>query len=368
MEMNTFMESQEVKEFNKKIQKDELGPLWNAIPQLVSKEPPSHAEPYLWKGSVIKKHLMEATNIFTPERGGERRAIYLQNPKLKDREPWGWGAATQNIYAAVQLILPGEEAPSHRHKQSALRFIMEGEGAYSIVDGERLFMNEGDFVVTPQECWHGHGHEGEEPMFWMDVLDIPFIYSVGGSFFEGYPEDGIQKPERKDNYSPRHYQGGLVRPIKDRKPKKAPVGTYKWKQTKEALDGLEEFSPDEYDGYAVEFINPTTGDTANVNIASWMQRFPVGYHGKAHRHTNSSVVHVHSGSGYTVIDGVKFEWEKGDFFVIPSWTWHEHVNTGDEPAHFFSVHDTPIMETFHLQKEEANENGEGQKVKRVFQP
>ncbi|MGY4691494.1 cupin domain-containing protein [Salibacterium sp. K-3] len=367
-ETNAFMESQVVKDFNKKIEKKSLGPLWNAIPELVSKEPKPLAVPYLWKWETLRNYLMEATEIFTPERGGERRAIYLQNPGLKDREPWGWGAATQNIYAAVQLILPGEQAPSHRHTQSALRFIINGEGAYSVINGERMYMNEGDFVVTPQGMWHGHGHDGDEPMFWMDVLDIPFIYATGGTFFEGHPE-GMEPAVYPDNYSSKHYQGGLVRPKADRKPKKAPVGAYTWEQTKDALDGMMEFEPDSFDGHAVEFINPSNGEPANANIAAWLQRLPEGYHSNAHRHTNSSIYFVHEGEGCTVIDGVKFEWAKGDLFIVPSWCWHEHVNTGGKNAHLFSVHDTPIMEHFNLQREEEYKDNNGkQNIKETFQP
>ncbi|MGJ9384407.1 cupin domain-containing protein [Salipaludibacillus sp. CF4.18] len=363
-EKNDFFESEEVKSFNKKIKKDDLGPLWSAIPELVSMEPKVTAQPFLWKWDMVKRHLMEATEIFTPDRGGERRAIYFQNPGLKDREPWGWGSTTQNIYAAVQLIQPGEKAPSHRHTQSALRFIISGKGAYSIIQGEKMHMNEGDFLVTPQGLWHGHGHEGDEPMIWMDVLDIPFIFATGGSFFEGHP-DGLETPSHPDNYSAQRYEGGMVRPKADRKPMKAPVGSYKWDKTKAALDGLSRFDTDPFDGHTVEFVNPSTGDTANANVASWMQMLPKDYHGKVHRHTNSSIVHVYKGKGYTVINGQKFEWEAGDFFVIPSWSWHEHVNIASEESYLFSVHDTPIMETFNLQREEE---GEAQKVISTFEP
>lgn len=363
-EANSFFESEEVKAFNEKIKKDDLGPLWNAIPELVSKQPKETAQPYLWKWNTVKQHLLEATEIFTPDKGGERRAIYFQNPGLKDREPWGWGATTQNLYAAVQLIQPGEQAPSHRHTQSALRFVISGEGAYSIIQGEKMNMEKGDFLVTPQWLWHGHGHEGTEPMIWMDVLDIPFIFATGGSFFEGHP-DGLEKPSHSDNYSAQRYEGGMVRPIADREPMKAPVGAYKWSQTKAALDGLSRFDADRADGYAVEFVNPTNGKPANANIAAWLQRLPKEFHGQSHRHTNTSILYIHEGSGYTVIEGQKFSWETGDFLAIPSWTWHEHVNTGKTDAHIFSVHDTPIMETFNLQQEETGEN---QKITSEFEP
>lgn len=365
-EKNSFFDSSVVQDFNKEIEKYHLGPLWNAIPDLMHKQPTPQAQAYLWKWDTIYKKLMKAKDIFTPERGGERRAIYFQNPGLLQRQPWGWASTTQTLYAAVQLILPGETAPSHRHTQSAMRFVMEGKGAYTIVDGERIFMEEGDYLITPGGLWHGHRHEGTEPMIWMDCLDIPFVYSTGGTFFESYP-DNLQQPEVPDNHKMNRYSGGMVRPISDRNSSVAPLSTYKWNQTDAALKGLSKFEPDPFDGYAVEFINPSNGTTANQNMAAWLQRFPAGYHSKAHRHTNAVIYQVHKGSGYTVINGVKFNWSKGDFFVVPNWALHEHVALQD--SDLFSVSDLPIMERQNLQREEAYADNNGyQDIKDEFEP
>lgn len=361
-----FFQSQTVKDFNKEIEKYYLGPLWNAIPDLMHKQPTPQAIPYLWKWETLYAKLMEASKIFTPDRGGERRAIYLQNPGLTSRQPWGWASTTQTLYAAVQLILPGETAPSHRHTQSALRFIMKGEGAYSIVQGERIFMEEGDFLTTPGGLWHGHAHPGNQPMIWMDCLDIPTIYAIGGTFFESYPEK-IEQPKVPDNYTAQRYEGGMVRPISDRHPKVAPLGSYKWSQTLAALEGLNRFEPDPYDGYAVEFINPSNGKTANPNIASWMQKLPGGFHTKAHRHTSSTIYQVFKGSGYSIINGIRYDWSQGDFLVVPNWAWHEHFAAED--SYLFSASDLPIMEKFELQREENYEVNQGnQEIIDEFKP
>lgn len=358
MEQNDFFQSKEVKEFNEEIERYHLGPLWHAIPELMPKEPKPQAVPYLWRWKTIEAKLKEATSIFTPERGGERRAIYLQNPGLKHRQPWGWASTTQTLYAAVQLILPGETAPSHRHTQSALRFITNGEGAYTIVDGQRLFMEEGDYLITPKGMWHGHSHAGTEPMIWMDCLDIPFIFNTGGTFFEPYP-DHIQQPELPDNYSVKRYAGGMVRPISDHHQMAAPLGSFKWDKTLAAIDGLSEFEPDPYDGYAVEYFNPTTGQTAHPTISAWMQKLPAGFRTKAHRHTNAVIYHVYKGEGSTIINGVQFTWSKGDYFVVPNWAWHEHIVTGSEDAYLFSTSDTPIMEKLDLQQQQGYEANKG---------
>ncbi|WP_276352169.1 cupin domain-containing protein [Cohnella caldifontis] len=368
MEANAFLQSEQVKQFSSELEKVNLGPLWHAIPQLMNHQPKPEAVPYLWKWELLHAKLMEASTIFTPDRGGERRAIYIQNPGLAYKKPWGWASATQTLYAAIQLILPGETAPSHRHTQSALRFISKGKGAYSIVDGERLYMEEGDFLTTPGGLWHGHSHPGTEPMFWLDCLDIPFMYGINGTFFESYP-DHIQQPERPDDYSAWRYRGGMVRPISDRTEKKAPLGLYKWKPTAEALEGLSRFEPDPYDGVAVEYFNPSNGKNATPNIASWMQKLPRGFEGLAHRHTHSVIYHVFRGSGTTVIDGTRFDWSQGDIFVVPPWALHEHANTGTEDALLFSASDLPLMERLDLVRGETYERNRGrQEVTGRFSP
>ncbi|MCU4766723.1 cupin domain-containing protein [Bacillus toyonensis] len=366
VEKNTLYESDLVQDFNRDIEQYHLGPLWNAIPDLMKHTPEPHAQAYLWKAELLHKKLTEATQIFTPDRGGERRAIYLQNPGLNYRKPWGWASTTQTLYAAVQLIQPGETAPSHRHVQNALRFVMEGEGAYSIVQGERIFMERGDFLTTPNGLWHGHGHTGDKPMIWMDCLDIPTIYYLGGTFFEPYPEK-IEQPNVPDNYTAQRYEGGMVRPVSDRYTKKAPLSSYKWAGTEAALNGLSRFEPDAYDGYAVEYINPSNGETACPTIAAWMQKLPKGFRGKAHRHTHASIYHVHEGAGYTIINGVRFDWSKGDFFVVPNWAWHEHV--AFETSYVFSTNDLPILEKFGLERKQEYESNNGfQTITGEFEP
>jgi gentisate 1,2-dioxygenase len=363
-----FLQGDDVKAFDEDIKQYHLGPLWHALPQLMPQVPKPKAKPYLWKWDLIKEKLLKAREVFTPERGGERRAIYLQNPGLEDRQPYGWASTTQTFYVAVQLLLPGETAPSHRHSQSALRFIKEGSGAYTIVQGERLFMEEGDFLTTPQGKWHGHSHPGNEPMFWIDVLDIPTIYFLGGTFFEPHPE-GFESPSLPDNYSPRKYQGGFVRPVADRGQKYSPLGAIKWKQTKAALDGLSDFESDPYYGYCVEYISPSTGESAHPNIGSYMQKLPAGFHTKARRHTHASVVHVYKGKGYTIIDGIRFDWSEGDILVIPNWALYEHIAESSKDAYLFVVNDLPIMEKFGLKREELYEENNGhQRVNGNFKP
>ena len=355
-EVEKFMKSQIVTDFKDEIAQYNLGPLWEAIPEIMNRNPKPQAEAYLWSSELIDKKMAEAAQIFTPERGGERRAIYFQNPGLTYRKPWGWASTSQTIYAAVQMLLPGEKAPSHRHSQSALRFISKGSGAYTIVQGERIFMEEGDFLITPKGLWHGHEHLGTEPMLWMDALDIPTLYAIGGTFFEPY-DDGLQQPGVPDNFTEQRYRGGMVRPVGDDKFTVAPLANYKWSRTVDGIEGLMAFDPDPHHGFAIEYINPSTGKTANPTLGTRMQFLPAEMHTKALRHTHSTVYQVHRGEGYTIINGQRFDWKQGDYFVVPNWAWYEHKATKD--SYLFSVNDIPIMDRFDLEQEQAYDQNNG---------
>lgn len=358
-----------LQELHERLAKENLGPLWESIHSLNTMEPKAKPIPYLWKKELLLRNLEEAAELLELGKGADRRALFLINPGMKDLEPYGWGGATQTLYAAIQAVKPGEIATAHRHTTTALRFILKGHGGKGRVNGEKITFEPGDYLITPSWTWHDHTNEGNETVIWMDCLDSPFTLFMNVCFTEPYPEKQ-QHLLVPDDYSSKRYQGGMIRPISDRTPNAAPLGRYTWDSTKRGLEGLSQFEPDVYDGYAIEYINPSTGKDANDRIGARMQMLPPKFQGKAHRHVHSNVYHAFKGQGYTIMNGVKFEWSEGDFFVIPSWTWHEHVNTSEtEECYLFSTNDLPIMEAFNFERVEeyAKKNGH-QEIEGVFQP
>ena len=248
-----------------------------AAPAVMSREPKSKPIPYIWKREVMESHMQKAAKIIDFNNGGDRRVLMLINPGMRDLEPYGWGATTQTLSVCVQL-LPGEEAPPHRHTQTAIRYIVEGEGAYSVFIGEKVYMCEGDYVITPKRLWHEHEHEGTEPMMWMDCLDTPFIYYLHGTFFEG---SAVKKQPITRKPSVDKYSGGMVRPLSDHTPGLAPLPVYKYGSTLDALKGLSDhYAPDPFEGYVVEYINPSNGQSANENIGAWLQKLLQGFMAK----------------------------------------------------------------------------------------
>src|SRR6185503_5039254 len=171
------------KDFYRRIGAHAMTPLWEVLHDLVPPTPTSPCVPALWRYETVRPFLMESGELISA-REAVRRVLIFENPGLP-----GASSITHTLYAGLQLILPGEIAPCHRHTQSAIRFIVEGDGAYTAVDGERVVMHPGDFIVTPAWTWHDHGHKGTGPVVWLDGLDIPLV-----RFFDaGFAENGAQE-------------------------------------------------------------------------------------------------------------------------------------------------------------------------------
>jgi len=168
----------ERKDFYTRLKAKSAAPLWEVLSDIVRKDPRTSVQAALWKYDEMRPFIAEAGRLITAEEA-ERRVLILENPGLQGRS-----GITQSLYAGLQLIMPGEHAHSHRHTASALRFILEGSGAYTSVDGERLSMKPGDFILTPFWSYHDHGNPGSEPVVWLDGLDIPTVNMFDTSFLE----------------------------------------------------------------------------------------------------------------------------------------------------------------------------------------
>ena len=358
-------ERPEVQEFYKVLERQKLVPGWTRGQR---DTPRSYSVPYLWRWADLEPLVWRAGELLTHGTEVERRILHLANPALEARPGTVGHPGTSHTMAAyVQLLLPGEVAPAHRHTPTAIRWVLQGQGAYTTIEGDRCLMERGDLVLTPAWTWHDHAHDGDEPMIWMDGLDTPLVRSLESVFNEVYSED--QHPVTKGiNDSLRKYGDGALRPAWEvHHDPWSPLLHFKWEQTRRALDQLSQVEASPYDDVALEYTNPSTGGTVLDTMACWIQLVRAGARTRAHRHTSSAVYQVFEGQGYTVIDGQRFDWVKGDFFVVPSWAWHEHVNeTGDE-AVLFSIQDIPIMRAAGLYREEAyQEHGGHQPLTGVF--
>ena len=330
-------------DFYARIGEHGMTPLWEVLKGLITPEPRSPAVPALWRYADIRSFILEAGELITAKEA-ERRVLILENPGLKGRS-----SITHTLYAGLQLILPGVVAPAHRHTQTALRFVVEGEGAYTAVDGERTTMRPGDFVITPSWTWHDHGNDSTRPMVWMDGLDIPLVQFLDASFAEHARED-VQSVTRPEGDALARYGQGLLPVDHHVRTPTSPIFNYPYARTREALETMRRSGPwDPHHGLKMKYVNPATGAWAIPTMATCMQLLPKGFDGAAYRSTDGTVISVVEGKGHTLIGGERFDWSPRDIFVVPSWIEHRHVAADD--AVLFSFSDRPVQEAVGLWRE-----------------
>ena len=333
------------KAFYERINGHNLTPLWEVLGSLVPSSPKSPCVPALWRYDTARSFLMEAGRLITA-REAERRVLVLENPALR-----GASSITHTLYAGLQLILPGEVAPSHRHSQSALRFVVEGEGAYTAVDGERVTMHPGDFIITPSWTYHDHGNPGDEPVVWLDGLDIPMVAYFDAGFAERYPEE-VQPVEKPEGDALARYGSTLLPLEYEPQSLTTPVFAYPYARSREALEALRRSGPmHACHGLKLQYINPATGGYPMPTIAAFLQFLPRHFKGEPYRSTDGTIYCVVEGHGRTTIGEQDFDWRPRDVFVVPSWQGVAHE--AEEDAVLFSFSDRPVQKAMGLWREEA---------------
>jgi gentisate 1,2-dioxygenase len=313
----------ELQEYYTQLSAQHVTPAW--IGGGISLEPRSKAVPYLWHWRELRPQAMRAAELVGTQQA-ERRVLRLTNPELSGV------SASNTLVANIQIVMPGEIARAHRHSAAALRLIIEGGGGYTVVNGERLPMFPGDLVLTPNWTWHDHANDTDAPMIWLDGLDTPLVRMLEAGFYEEYHR------ERQDlgaavNSSPWHYPMSEMRAALQRRADAAPSAAG--------------------DGIILEYINWATGGPVMPTIACYMQLLRPGEQTRACRRVCCTNFHVVEGTGYSMVGGQRLHWEDKDVFTVPTWTFHEHVNSGDRPAFLFSFSDAPVMKALSLYREET---------------
>ncbi len=327
-----------------------LTPLWRELHALVPQHPKSPCVPAHWQYEQIRPFIMRSGEVITAEEA-VRRVLILENPALP-----GLSCITQSLYAGLQLIMPGEVAPSHRHTQSALRFIVEGSGAYTAVNGERSTMHPGDFIITPSMTWHDHGNDADVPVVWLDGLDIPLIRYLDAGFAENSTEKSQQITAKEGaSFAKFGYNMAPVRSSKSPFGATSPVFSYPYVRSREALHKLEQLEPiDAWDGVKLRYINPLTGGSPMPTMATFMQRLPAGFTGLPYRQTDGAIFSVVEGTGSVTIEHAGkttiFNFSPRDHFVIPS--WHTAKLSSTAGCVLFSYSDRPVQQALSIHREE----------------
>ena len=266
----------------------DVEPLWAKMTKLNPPQPEPKAVPHLWRYKDIKPNLIRAGNLVT-EKQAERRVLMLINPKMEAP------CTTDTLYAGLQLVMPNETAPAHRHTATAVRFIIEGQGGFTAVHGQRIAMQRGDVISTPQWMYHDHGKDGNGPMIWLDGLDLPQ--------FQHYPVHFVQ------HYSESRY------PAKDVSSAESPI-VWPWREMKARLDAVGE-------AFISRDYRRDDGTHLSKVIGCSAERVEAGTSAPKRQETASIVYHVVEGAGQVHIGDQTLEFKQSDTFCVPSWATYE---------------------------------------------
>ena len=312
-----------------------LVPLW---PKLRAVLPPAQPQPKTrpvsWAYKAIKPLLLRAGEL-TPIEKAERRVLVLANP--------GHGLdnmqASAAIYLGMQLLLPGEWAPAHRHTPNAVRLIVEGEGAYTTVNGEKCVMARGDLILTPSGQWHEHGHDGDQPVVWLDVLDLPLVYYLEASYHINGQRQAIT-PARGDQL---YAQGGMVPSVDfERSRKPYPMLRYPWAAARVALTTLASQQP----GLAsvqITYTNPETGGHVQSILGFYAQMLRPGETLPLPMRSPAMVFHVIEGAVQLQVDDTHLTLDEADTACAPGYSRVTLRNrSADRPAFLFIADETPL--------------------------
>ena len=321
-----------------------LSGYWRLGMEGLPPHPMTSVEPCLWKWAEVHESLLRAGEVISLENS-ERRVVRLVNPGLDQKHAF----ATHTIQISFQYVKPGENARAHRHTPAALRFVVQGNGAYTTVNGQQCVMEPGDLILTPKLTWHDHSNESNEPMLWLDGLDFPLVTALHQVMQERYPER--RQPIEKSSEDVMNQLGSSIRhglPVAD-------FFHYKWRETEKSLHALAESAAakDRFDGYLLEYRNPVTGGPTMTTIQCAVQLLLPADETETHRHTSTVIYHAFRGKGATEIGERRFDWEQGDSFVVPLWYPHRHTNrSSSDEAILFSMSDAPVVEALGLYRAE----------------
>jgi gentisate 1,2-dioxygenase len=322
-------------EYREALTKLNLVPLWPSLRAVLPPgKPRPNTRPTFWNYQTLKPLLLQAGEL-TPIEKAERRVLVLANP--------GHGLekmqASAAMYLGMQLLLPGEWAPSHRHTPNAVRMIVEGEGAYTTVDGEKCPMSRGDLILTPTGLWHEHGHDGDEPVIWLDVLDLPMVYYMEAS----YHVDGDRQKVIPGSGERAYARGGVV-PTKvfQRSDKAYPILRYPWVDVRTTLLALAKDQPD-LEQVQVTYINPETGGDAQNILGYYALMLKPGQTLQLPARSPAMVFHAIEGGAKVSVEGETFTLSEADTCCSPGYSAITLSNTSaSNPAFIFIADETPL--------------------------
>jgi gentisate 1,2-dioxygenase len=326
------------------------------------------AQPHLWTYKEDIEPLLRMSAKLISMDDSERRSLILVNPGLSPKR-----ATVSTMYTAYRLNDPNEIMPPHKHSPSAIRFGLTGNGNFTGVAGEDITFGPGDMVLTPNDCWHNHGTMGDEEAINLSVLDLPLVETLNAIHFDHnykeiengkevaykqqsarFPTDYSRATYGVGGMLPRwvdHHRGGGL---------SSPMYVYRWEAVMEIFNRYRDEDGDPHEALMIEYTDPTRGEPVFKTITFFAQMLRPGEKTLPLRQTASLLVAPFQGSGYSIVDGKRFDWTEFDTLAVPGGAWCEHHNGSEiDPVFLFVASDEPTLKKLSLFKSWGQtENGD----------
>jgi gentisate 1,2-dioxygenase len=300
--------------------------------------------PHIWPWATMEPLIDAAIDAVSMD-DAERRVLLLNSPS---RLAEGRGNGTSvTLSAALQVLLPGERARPHRHTMNALRFVIDGAGADTVVDGKSCPMQRGDMILTPGWTWHEHAHDADGRIVWLDVLDVPLNRFLDNGVFEPGPARDLPAMPADDAFG----SPGLVPVDATGALPYSPLFRYSWDSAGAALAAL----PAAADGTRrLRYTNPATGGPALATIDCHLVSLETGRTTTAYRTNSSAGCLVLEGAGRSQIGEDSVEWTRNDIFTLPAGHRITHEASA-EGTTLFMFSDREILDRLGLLREQIGD-------------
>ena len=200
-------------------------------------------------------------------------------------------------------------------------------------------MSRGDLILTPTGLWHEHGHDGKDPVVWLDVLDLPIIYYLETSYHVEGQRQQVQVGHGDKAYS---RSGVLPTPMFMDAHKRYPMLRYPWADTKQALETLAADQPD-LACVQVKYVNPATGEDAENILGFYAIMLRPGQTLRLPARSPASVFHVIEGGAQVQINEHTFTLDEADTCCAPGYTPITLKNTrANAPSFLFIADESPL--------------------------
>lgn len=320
-------------EFLRALEQAGLQPLWDRYMRVLTREPKPKDSAMAWRWQALQP-LIERAVAEVAMEDAERRVLLFCHPAFAPGI-----ATTTNLSSGLQILQPGEQAHAHRHAVAALRFMLQGEGAVTWVDGKRCEMRAGDLILTPAWCWHEHRNEGDQRVVWFDGLDVPLAQYLSTVFLEFGPR-GAVPPQFDDALL---QSGALPTELSHNPPPEyrrySPRYRYAAEDIARALDAM----PPAADGSRLlRYVNPVTSGAVMPTLDCYALRLRAGAATRAVRSTSNAIAVVAQGSGVSRVGEQSIAWSQGDVFTLPHWNWVSH-QAEQEDSQLFLMTDVSLL-------------------------